>query len=402
MSLNNTKIHFLEKHRGMGDFAKTGVSLHCHTLHSKETLDFIPYYAEQIPIVSRIWKRECRRYYEREGKMPNFNTGYWEPPLTGGEVFGMESAQINKAGLNAIVSITDHDCIQANLDLNREIDNSHAPISMEWTVPFGCAYFHLGVHNLPTGRADEITRLLLDYTRAKGEPDNERLNDLFAFLNEIPSVLVVLNHPVWDIEMIGQTEHNALLESFVAEHSRWIHAIELNGFRPWSENKGAIELAERLNLPLVSGGDRHCLHSNTILNVTNAESFAEFASEIREDKFSSIVVMPEYHEPLVSRQISSMAQILGHYPNFPEGRRTWSDRIYFDANDGTGVRSLTSCWSGSGPKLYGLAIHLLSVLGHRGLHPIFRLASDPSDVAPRESKTREKPGIAGSRLVEDH
>ena len=36
----------------------TGVSLHCHTMHSKEMLDFIPFYAEKLPIVSHFYSKE--------------------------------------------------------------------------------------------------------------------------------------------------------------------------------------------------------------------------------------------------------------------------------------------------------------------------------------------------------
>ena len=42
--------------------AKTGVSLHCHTEHSKEMLDFIPHYAEKLPIISYFWKKERDKY----------------------------------------------------------------------------------------------------------------------------------------------------------------------------------------------------------------------------------------------------------------------------------------------------------------------------------------------------
>jgi hypothetical protein len=403
MSFNNSRLHFLEQARDLSDIGKTGVSLHCHTLFSKEALDFIPYYAAKIPIVSNIWERECRRYHEREGRPPNFTTGYWEPPLTGHAVFEMETEQMGRLGLEGVVSITDHDSVQANLDLNLDIDNSRAPISMEWTVPYGCAYFHLGIHNLPAGRAETIAQSLVDYTFSSESPDNDQLHEIFALLNDMPEVLIVMNHPVWDIEMIGQARHEALMEMFVADHAKWLHAIEVNGFRPWSENTAAIELAERLGLPLISGGDRHCLHSNTMINVTGARSFSEFAAEIREDKLSNIVVMPEYREPLASRQIKSMAQILGHYPEFPKGRQQWFDRVYFNAEDETGVRSLASHWGGTCPAWHRWAISLLSVLGHRSLHPFFRLAVSRADIAPVESKTQSPPVmIGGGRLTLDH
>lgn len=386
MNINNTRIQILDKPRELGKDGTNGVSLHCHTLYSKEMLDFIPFYAAKIPIVKHIWKRECRRYTEREGNPPNFNTGYWEPPLTGRQVFTMEREQMNKAGLGAIVSITDHDSIEANIEINTEIDNIIAPVSMEWTVPFGCAYFHLGVHNIPPDRAIEIKQHLLDYTFAGGEPDNERLHEIFALLNGMSEVLVVLNHPVWDIEMIGQERHNVLLDAFVAEHSHWLHAIEINGFRPWSENREAMSIAQGLNLPMISGGDRHCLRSNTMINVTDADSFDEFAAEIRVDKHSHVIVFPEYQKPLALRQIESMAAIMGDYPYFPVGRQRWYERVYFDADDTTGVRTLASHWNGKEPAWHRWAIMMLSISSHRRLLPIFRLLEGSEDKVPKEAR----------------
>ena len=53
-----------------------------------------------------------------------------------------------------LVSITDHDDIQAPMLLRSVPSSRHIPVSVEWTVPFGTTAFHLGIHNLPsaTGR----------------------------------------------------------------------------------------------------------------------------------------------------------------------------------------------------------------------------------------------------------
>lgn len=268
MKLKQTRLHILHKPKDLSAHAKTGVSMHCHTLHSKEILDFIPYYGERIPIVSYFWKKEWKKFEDKGKKMPEFKQGYWEPPLSGAQVFESEKQQMNRAGLGAIVSVTDHDSISANLEINEHLPNSQAPISLEWTVPFRCAFFHIGVHNLPPARAKEITEKLLEYTADKNHTD-EKLHRLFAMLNEIPEVLVVLNHPIWDIEMIGEKLHLASLKDFISEHGKWIHSFEINGFRSWSENKKVIEMAEAYGLPLVTGGDRHCCHQNTVINLTN-------------------------------------------------------------------------------------------------------------------------------------
>ena len=403
MNLQETRLQILHKPKNLGAQAKTGVSLHCHTQHSKELLDFIPYYAARIPVVSYFWEKECRRFLAREGsKLPNFTTGYWLPPLTGAQVFQSEKEQMNRTGLDAIVSITDHDCVEANLEINEHISNDFAPISMEWTVPFEDAFLHVGVHNLPPARAAEISAQLLAYTFETEGADNRKLHEMFAVLDELPEVLVVLNHPVWDIEMIGDERHTAMLKNFIREHGKWIHAFEVNGFRSWSENQKVIEMAETLGFPLISGGDRHCCHQNTVINLTDSKSFAEFADEIRVDKYSRVVLMPEYREPLAYRQAASIAQILKNYPEFPEGRQRWFDRVHIDAEEGSGLRPLSYHWKGGGPKWLRRAMRTINVLSHHSMRPAFRLLMSRADVVPHQSEIiRQLPPIGTKPLATD-
>ena len=89
--IKTRNVSFLKPGQDLRGEAKTGVSLHCHTLHSKEIMDFVPYYAELIPVISSIWRRELRRSLKMYGRSPDFKTGYWTPPLTGHQVFDMES-----------------------------------------------------------------------------------------------------------------------------------------------------------------------------------------------------------------------------------------------------------------------------------------------------------------------
>ncbi|HLM59201.1 MAG TPA: hypothetical protein VK308_00215 [Pyrinomonadaceae bacterium] len=404
MNLKRTRLHILHEPKNLGKEATTGVSLHCHTEHSKEMLDFIPHYAEKLPIISFFWKRENRIHKKRRGKPIEFIDAYWSPPMTAHEVYNIEKAQINEAGLEAIASITDHDCIEANLKLNETTANEQAPISMEWTVPFEFGFFHVGVHNLPKDRAVELTKTLLDFTYNKENHTTENLNETFAMLHALPEVLIVLNHPLWDIEIVGKERHAYLLKNFLKEHGRWIHALEINGFRKWSENKAVIEMAEALNLPIVTGGDRHGCKPNTVINLTDSKTFAEFVEEIRVDRRSEVVLMPEYKEPLHSRQLQSFAEILKHYPEFPEGRRKWFDRVYYDY-DGLGLRKLSVHWEYGGPKWLQMATWTLGVSGNPRLRPLFRYAMKPEDRVPEDvSQTKfEIPDlqeIAGSLTAE--
>ena len=385
MNLKKTRLHILHKPKDLSKDAKTGVSLHCHTEHSKEMLDFVPHYADKLPIISYFWHKEREKYTKREGKPPDFSTGFWSPPLTPKEVYRLEKKQINEAGLDAIASITDHDSIDANLKICETTDNAQAPISLEWTVPFEYGFFHVGVHNLPKDRAVEMTKTLLDYTFNKENHSNENLRELFSMLNELPEVLVVLNHPIWDIEMVGREKHAVLLKNFLKEHGRWIHALEINGFRSWSENKAVIEMAEALGYPLVTGGDRHGCKPNTVINLTDSKTFAEFAEEIRVDKRSEVVLMPEYKQPLHSRQLQSFAEILKQYPEFPEGRQKWFDRVHFDIGDGFGVRPLSVHWVRGGPTWLRWAVWTLGIFGSPKMRPIFALARKRHDRVPKDA-----------------
>jgi len=387
MNLKQTRLHILRQPENLHSKARTGVSLHCHTEHSKEMLDFIPHYAEKLPIIAHFWGKEQEKYLKKEGKAIDFSTSYWSPPLPAIDVYNIEKKQIEDAGVSSLVSITDHDSIDANIKIN-QIENS--PISLEWTVPFEYGYFHVGVHNLPADRAESLTETLLGFTFNNEQHTSERLNEMFAMLNELPSVLVILNHPLWDIELVGAERHAILLKNFIRKHGQWIHAFEINGFRSWSENKAVIEMADALGIPVATGGDRHGCKPNTVINLTNAETFEEFAEEIRETRRSEVVLMPEYEHPIHSRQMQSFSEILKLYPDFAEHRRRWFDRVFFDTGDGKGVVPLSAHgWKRGGPHWLRAAIYVLGVLGGPTFRPIFRLARKRVDRVPRDiEKTR--------------
>jgi hypothetical protein len=385
MNLKQTRLHILHEAENLAPKAKTGVSLHCHTEHSKEMLDFIPHYAEKLPIIAFFWKMERDRYQKREGKEIDFSTAFWSPPMSPHDVHRIETEQINQAGLDAVVSISDHDSIDGNLKLNENLDNKKAPISLEWTVPFEYGFFHVGVHNLPKERAVELTKTLVDYSFSEN-PTNERLHELFAMLNEIPQILVILNHPLWDIEIVGKEKHKILLNHFIKEFGNWIHALEINGFRAWSENKAVIEMAEALGMPIVTGGDRHGCKPNTVINLTKSGSFEEFVEEIRVDKRSEVVLMPEYKQPLHSRQLQSFSEILRNYPEFPEERRRWFDRVHFDLGKGEGLNPLSAYgWVNGGPLWLRLAIKTLGFFGSPKMRPFFAIARKKYDRVPKDA-----------------
>jgi len=87
---------------------------------------------------------------DKWGLQIDFAQGYWTPPLCPRSAYEVEKNQIEQTlGMQALVSLTDHDCIDAPL-LLRVVPAMHeTPVSLEWTVPFQSAKFHLGVHNCP-------------------------------------------------------------------------------------------------------------------------------------------------------------------------------------------------------------------------------------------------------------
>lgn len=383
MNSKQTKFYLPKTSAEIKGKAKTGVSLHCHTQYSKEMLDFIPHYAEKLPVISYFWKKEQKRFLEDKDHKIDFKDAFWQPPMSENQVFDIESSQINNMELDAVVSITDHDSIKANLKLNESRPTNVAPISLEWTVPYSFGFFHVGVHNLPKDRAEEITKTLLDYTFSDSPKTKEQLDELFAMLAEIKDLLIVLNHPLWDIELAGKVKHRELLDAFLIDHGKWIHAFEINGFRSWSENKGVVELAETLGIPLVTGGDRHGCQPNTVINLTNAATFSEFAEEVRIGKKTDVLIMPEYKAPLHSRQMQSFSEILKYYPENPSGAQRWFERVHYNLMDGKGVRPVSDHMTRGGPPWLRSAIWFLGFIGQPRLRPLFKMFVKKQDKVPQ-------------------
>jgi hypothetical protein len=122
-------------------------------------LDFVPVYARKMPIIAQFWRKEREKYAKKEGNAPDFSNAYWSPPLTAEKVFDIEKGQINQAGLDAIVSITDHDSIDGNLKLNTETENrGRHPSRSNGPFRLNTATFIVGVHNLPKDNAVELTK----------------------------------------------------------------------------------------------------------------------------------------------------------------------------------------------------------------------------------------------------
>jgi hypothetical protein len=346
--------------------------LHSHTSHSKETLDFIPRFAAHFAPVREALKIYEARYRRINGHDLDYMSTWWTPPLGPREALLVERRQIEDAGLDSLVSISDHDNIEAPLLLRVLNEGREVPISTEWTVPFRGVFFHLGVHNLPPRRALERMAALARFT---AQPEEKELEGILEWLTEIPETLVIFNHPYWDEKGAGQAYHNEVAETFLFRYRRFIHALELNGLRPWSENRQTIGLAMSHRIPPISGGDRHGCEPNALINLSHARTFDEFVAEVREDGYSSVAVMPQYREPLVLRIISAIGDVMRDHDAHMHGWRRWSDRIFFRRRTGE-VESLGSIWpEGKEPTLVRQFVALSRLTENRrvkaGLKQIF-------------------------------
>jgi hypothetical protein len=321
-----TRVHRFKGHSRQFCNWRTGISLHSHTMHSKEYLGRLPDYIAKFPIGGYILEREIGRVHLHERRIFDFNKVYWTPPLSPREAYGLEQGQIEKTGLAPLISLTDHDNVEAGKQLRVLAETSSAPISVEWTVPYADTEFHIGVHNLPASRAD---RWMSEFAAYSKEPKSDRLREILADLNDETNVLIVLNHPYWDAESVGPAEHRETLKNFLAELLPFFHAIELNGMRSRRENREVLQLGKALGIPVISGGDRHGCEPNATLNISRAESFPEFVHEVRNERRSEILLMPQFFDALPLRLTENAWHALADAPG-EFGRRHWMTRVFIE------------------------------------------------------------------------
>jgi hypothetical protein len=353
-------ISYLWRDKKASQGFRCGVSLHSHTNQSKETLDFLANLGNQYPLTRPLLTRLEQRSERLHGLRIDYAASYWTPPMTPKLAFDLESRQIEKLELGPMVSITDHDSITAPMLLRTVPSARQIPVSVEWTAPYGGQSFHLGVHNLPSARAAEWMETLADYT---AHPSDVRLTEILRALDAEPNVLVIFNHPLWDLYLAGREKHEFLVGQFLQKNGNYLHALELNGLRNWGENRAVGQLAERWNMLLISGGDRHGVEANANINLTNAASFTEFVHEVRRQKRSDVLFMPQYAEPWKHRLLQSTLDAIRHYPEFPQGSRTWDERVYHPDANGV-ARPLSQLWpNGAPPRAMSVGIGLVQLMG---------------------------------------
>lgn len=373
--MKNTTLHFLWKDPHAPRRHTAAVSLHGHTLHSWENLRFLRSFKLPVPLIPAVLRVAAWQHRRATGRELALDRVLWTPPLAPVEALRLEARQIAGLGLQPMVSLTDHDDIESGLAARRSPAAPAAPVSFEWTVPFGPTFFHLGVHNLPATRARAMAADLFHYT---AHPRPARLGELLEMLHGHPDLLTVLNHPLWDEASIGAAEHRRTLSALLSGHGRWIHAIELNGLRSWQENTEVLQLARDWQLPALSGGDRHGLEPNANLNLTHARNFAEFVNEVRGDRLSAVLFMPQYRETLGMRWFETVKDIVRCHPQAQRPR--WVDRFFYECEDGA-TRPIAELWPDEGPALLRSVFAMLRLSESQSLRAALRMTiPDPAEI----------------------
>ena len=361
------------------------VSLHSHSSCSREKLAFIPGIARQVPVVRRHFDRCVAKYKRTYGRALDFSSLVWRPPLAPAQVIDSECEQAHRRfDRPAIVSLSDHDTLEGPLAL-RAAGRLDVPLSFEWSVLYKGSMFHLGLHGISPASVEWLMPRLAAHT-STGEGTAAELLDA---LSSCPDTVVVLNHPCWDMSGVGRLRHDANLLSFMRHHGNWIHALELNGYRTWTENRRVLPLAQGFGLPVVGGGDRHGYMANAIVNLSAATTFEEFAYELRAERASECVVLPEYEQPFASRVLETACGILRPDPR--GGGLRWEDRVFATVN---GVEhAVTDTWTV--PLWVDMCVSMVRALGSPVPRRLFAL-THPDGLSDLESDCCPDRGFGGS------
>ena len=176
--MKHSRLHYLIRERNVAEGYTTGVSLHSHTMHSHESTSFVARIARNSGSFNWFIRGQLKKYSERYGDETLTDLDaqtarmWWTSPLSAGQAFQVEKAQISEGlGLDAIVSISDHDNIDAPLQLQMLTENREAPISVEWTTPYEDTYFHMGIHNLHPAWAREMMNRMEAFTKSPSKAE---------------------------------------------------------------------------------------------------------------------------------------------------------------------------------------------------------------------------------------
>jgi len=237
----------------------------------------------------------------------------------------------------------------------------------------------LGIHNLPSAHAADLMAEMEWITSLAGHRSDPATNDravtaMLERLTNFPGVLVIFNHPLWDLYQIGQKETDLMCHEFILRNQKYLHGFELNGLRGWQENRRVGTLAAEWGQLLISGGDRHGLEPNANLNLTRAVTFNDFVNEVRYQRESHVLFMPQYAEPWKHRLLRSTVDAIRNYPDAPQGMRRWDERVFHPDKHGE-MCPVSEFWAkGRPPRIATVALSLVRMLGTAPVSVSLRMA----------------------------
>src|SRR5262249_35302902 len=91
---NSRAVHCLWREPQAPDGYSTAVSLHSHTMHSREGLSFVPRMLRRAPLAYTALQELEKRCHRETGKAIPFDRAFWRPPLHPHAAHDMEVAQI--------------------------------------------------------------------------------------------------------------------------------------------------------------------------------------------------------------------------------------------------------------------------------------------------------------------
>ena len=120
--------------------------------------------------------------------------------------------------------------------------------------------------------------------------------------------------------------------------------------------------------------------TNAVLNLTNAATFGEFAEQIRAGAPSEVLVMPQFHDPLVVRIVHGLWDVLEDHPEHAEGRVRWSQRVYRQCWDNE-VRPFEHFFTKGEPFLMRQLLRAARFTASQKLRPAWQKVTYGSDMA---------------------
>jgi hypothetical protein len=128
--MKDTNIRF-EKERRPAENFRCGVSLHSHTLYSRESLDFIYQLALRVAPIRAALRHGEARYRMKNGRDLDLSRAWWTPPLAPHDAWRLEADHICGFDLDPLISLTDHDNIEAPMTLQVLEECCDTPVSVE-------------------------------------------------------------------------------------------------------------------------------------------------------------------------------------------------------------------------------------------------------------------------------